>query len=107
LREEAMYLAWVRDQEELTRVVKLRANRARRVDNDVMVQFYPNSITPPHHHPGGGNQDTFSLTDRVRVKIDEGVTNMDTWMHAIGTQVSVGRGGVERTSLILQELVGI
>jgi hypothetical protein len=106
LREEAMYLAWVRDQEELNRVVKLRAQRARRIDNDVMVRFYPNSVQPPHYYDPvvkGG----FNLADRVQVKIDEGITYMNTWMHALGAQVSVGRGGVERVSLILQELVGV
>jgi hypothetical protein len=86
--------------------VKLRAQRARRIDNDVMVRFYPNSVQPPHYYDPvvkGG----FNLADRVQVKIDEGITYMNTWMHALGAQVSVGRGGVERVSLILQELVGV
>ena len=106
MREEAMYLAWVRDQEELNRIVKLRAARARRVDNDVLIRFYPNSVQPPHYLDpltNGG----FNLADRVRVKIDEGIILMDTWMHVLGTQVNVGRGGVERVSMILQELVGV
>jgi hypothetical protein len=105
LREEALYLAWVRDQEELQRVTKLRAARARRVDNDVMLRFYPNSITPPHYKDPLA--EGFSLADRVRVKINEGITNIDTWMHVLGVQTNVGRGGVERTSMILQELVGV
>lgn len=108
LREEAMYLAWVRDQEELNRVVKLRANRARRVDNDVMLRFYPNSIIPPHYNSDPfANQEGFNLSDRVRVQIDEGATYINTWMNALGVQVSVGRGGVERVSIILQETVGV
>lgn len=106
LREEAMYLAWVRDQAELERVTKLRGGRARRVDNDVMLRFYPNSIQPPHYSDPVQNS-PFDLADRVRVKLSEGVVDIDTWMHVLGVQVNVGRGGVERTSMILQEVVGI
>lgn len=105
LREEAMYLAWVRDQTELERVVKLRGARANRVDNDLMLRFYPNSVHPPRHR--FGDPEDWRLADRVRVKIDEGVTSINAWFHAIGAQVTVGRGGVERMSLVLQELVGV
>lgn len=102
LREEALYLAWVRDQDEIIRVASQRLARARRIDNDLAVRLMPNSLAPPTYINAGWN-----LTDRIKVRIDHGVTNIDGWFHTIGYQTTVGRSGVENVNVLLQELVGV
>lgn len=102
LREEAMYLSWVRDQTSLLAAGLRRLSRARRVDNDVSLSLYPNSLAPPWNASSG-----YRLNDTVRVKIDRGLVFIDAYLYIVGTQTVVGRGGVERVRLNLQELVGV
>ena len=102
LREEAMYVAWVRDQTALQRVTKHRLARANRIDNDIALQFYPNSVQPPHKLSGQWN-----LTDRCRVIIDHGTSNFNGWLHAVGQQTVISRAGAERVQVMFQETVGI
>ena len=102
LREEALYLAWVRDATELERVVSHRLARATRIDNDLALRFYPNSVTPPFTGSG-----VWRLTDRARVKINHGTTLIDGYFHTVGAQTTVTRGGIERVQVMFQELVGV
>lgn len=96
-RMEPMFFAWVRDSLELDRVLKLRLGRARRDIVDLNVDFYPNKIVPPR-----GTDAQFSIGDRINVKIQRGLTNINTRQLVTGVQVLFMRGS-ERVRAIVQE----
>ena len=85
-RQEPVYLSWVRDEEDLQRVVKLRAARALRSDVDVSLYMMPDSLRPWRSGSSG-----YNLGDRVTVRIDRGVTQIDKLMMIVGQQVFATR----------------
>lgn len=82
-RQEPMYLAWVRDEQDLERVTKLRLAKAKRADTDLSLRMVANSLTP---------LSGYRLGDRFPVYIDRGITQIDKTMMMIGIQVYANRG---------------
>lgn len=85
--QEPIYLAWVRDEDDLERVTKLRAKKALRSDVDLILLAHGDAIEPI-----GTTNAGHALGDRVKVKIDRGVTQIDKYMFILGEQVRVSRG---------------
>lgn len=99
-RMEPMFFSWVRDSVELDRVVKLRANKAKRDAVDIGLRFHPDSIIPP-----GGSGALFRLSDRINISIDHGATLLSGRHLVKGVQV-LYMGGQERTRLLLEQRSG-
>lgn len=95
--EEAIYLSWVRDEDELDRVAKLRLQRAMRDDSDLVLTFGAGKITP-FRATGAG----YKLTDTAKIKINNGVTNIDTTRMIVGQQVLLIRGE-EHVRLLMRD----
>ena len=100
-RQEPVYLSWVRDEDDLTRVIALRAARALRSDVDVSLYMMPDALRPWRATASG-----YNLGDRVRVRIDKGVTQIDKLMMVVGEQVFATRGH-EVVIPIVQEKGGV
>ena len=89
------------DEEDLTRVIALRAARALRSDVDVSLYMMPESLRPWRSSGSG-----YALGDRVRVRIAKGVTQIDKLMMVVGEQVFATRGH-EVVIPMLQEKGGV
>ena len=100
-RQEPVYLSWVRDEDDLTRVIALRAARALRSDVDVSLYMVPDALRPWRATSSG-----YALGDRVRVRIDKGVTQIDKLMMVVGEQVFATRGH-EVVIPLMQEKGGV
>lgn len=87
LRQEPIYLQWVRDQTDLERVTRLRAAKAIRTDADLTLYMGQNALPPVGTAAGG-----YNLGDRFPVYIDRGITQVDKTMQLIGQQVTAARG---------------
>lgn len=99
-RMEPIYLSWVRDENELQRVTKLRAAKALREDVNLYVRTWPDSFTPMRatgaaHHLG----------DRLHVDIDRGITQIDKRLFVEGEQV-IFTNGVEVVQPLLSDRAG-
>ena len=97
---EPIYLTWVRDNADLLRVTKLRSARALRADADLGLSMLPNTIAPT-----GATGAGWALGDRVNVKIDRGITQIDKLMLVVGQQV-IARRGSERVRPLVQDRSG-
>jgi hypothetical protein len=95
-----VYFQWVRDQTELDRITKLRLAKANRDHFKMGMIFYPGGCVPP-----GMSYSPWKLADRVRVRINRGVTNVDQMMIVIGVQ-TLFQHGVERVTMIVETPTG-
>lgn len=100
-REEPIYLAWVRDNAELERVAKKRMSRALGAGTVLSLSLFPNTLSPP-----GADGERFRVGDRIPVKIDHGIVDIDESQVVVGVQVAVLQDGVERVRLLMQERQG-
>ena len=81
LRQQNMYLSWVRDRAELKRVVRRRTRLALRSDTNVWIRAYPDTMTPTHV---GSLEHLGSL---AKVNIDTGATVISANLLCVGEQV--------------------
>lgn len=95
--QEPLFLAWVRDEDELDRVTKLRAAWAKRDDTHIQLSFYAGAEPPP-----GSSDARFDLGDTVTVKIDRGVTNINKTQQVVGYMVAV-LNGQEKMNVLMQD----
>ena len=86
-RETAVFYSYVRDQTEIERITAQRRALAEREDIALGLSLYPNSVVPP-----GATGAGFNLADRVKVKIDDGLTDIDGYFRVVGAQVLYLRG---------------
>jgi hypothetical protein len=86
-REEAIFLEWVRDEEELWRVARLRAKLAKRDDSYIALSFKPGTVEPFRSASAD-----YYLTDSVKVHIQKGITNISEYRMIVGQQVALVRG---------------
>lgn len=86
-RQEPLFFAWVRDETELDRVGKLRLARAVRAEPDIRLQLLADSLKPP-----GATGAGYALGDRIKVKLQRGITAVDQYMFVSGVQVISLRG---------------
>lgn len=84
--QEPVYLSWVRDETDLTRVIALRAARALRSDTSVSLYMMNDSARPWRLTSG------WDLGDRVTVRINRGITQIDKLVLVVGQQVIAARG---------------
>lgn len=82
--QESLFFPWVRDETELDRVTGLRAAKAIRDVPTTYLSFRPGAETPPNVV---GSK--WRIGDRVPVKINRGITNIDMDMQIVGYQVAV------------------
>lgn len=95
--EEPLYFAWVRDQEELHRAALIRSRLARQSHTDLTLEFYPNS-TPPIT-PSSPLQ---GLLDRAKVKINDGIVDIDDLFLITGVETIFA--GAEKVRLSLRKM---
>lgn len=95
--EEAIYLSWVRDEDELERIAKLRLQRAMRDDSDLTLTFAAGKLTPAR-----ATGAAYRLTDTVKVRINNGITNIDATKMIVGQQVILLRGE-EHVRLLMRD----
>ncbi len=81
LAQEPVFYAWVRDSVEMTRVTDHRAAAGLRDQQDLGIRLFANSVIPP-----GATGAAFNLADRVHVKIDRGLTSIDSMQMVTGVQ---------------------
>jgi len=88
-RQEPIHFNWVRDEAELTRVMKRRSAKARREDINIRLRLFPDdtALLPMRASASG-----YELGDRMKVKIDRGMTQIDKLMFLEGEQVVVVNG---------------
>jgi len=98
--QEPMFFSWVRDSTELDKVAQYRASMLKRDVSDLMLQFHPGSLIPARATGAG-----FVLGDRVNVKIDRGITSIDSKYMVRGQQVYVIRER-ERVNILVDERSG-
>jgi hypothetical protein len=94
--EEPVFFSFVRDADEVTRVTKLRTERANRVDNDLFLSFYRDSIVP--FRATGA---PYRLGDLIAPEIDHGVTALTGESKVIAGQQVVYTGRRENVRLLL------
>jgi hypothetical protein len=99
-RMEPIFFSWVRDSDELERVMNRRAALAVRTDVDLPLEFYANEVVPP-----GATGAGWALADRVNVRVGRGVTNISTRQMVSGVQVLYVRGS-EHVRALMQERPG-
>lgn len=99
-RDEPVFFSWVRDSTELARVAALRAAQSIRDDNDLTIQFYPNSVVPIQAQGGA-----LRLSDRVLIDIRRGITQFNGLKMILGCQV-LFVGGQERVSVRITDRPG-
>lgn len=99
-RQESLYFQWVRDELELDRVTRRRLAMAIREDMYLELTFAQGRVLPP-----GVTGATWRLGDRIRVRIDRGITTIDEYRLATGVQVIWTRG-VEYIRAINQQRPG-
>lgn len=95
-RQEPLYLAWVRDQTELERVVNFRKKFALREETNLTLRLRPGAIVPP-----GGYGAQVEKGDRVKVEIDRGITQIDNYLLLVGWMVVYD--GEEHINLIVRD----
>lgn len=80
-RMEPVFFSFVRDATELGRISSQRLALAERADVALALRLYPNAVIPP-----GATGAAFNLADRVKVRIDDGITNVDDFFRVVGVQ---------------------
>lgn len=100
LRQESVFFAWVRDSVELARGAARRAAVALRPASDLTLIMHPNMVDPPYANGGA-----WRITDRVRIRIDRGATQVDEMRQITGYQVLQMRG-VEHVRVLTQQQPG-
>lgn len=98
--EEPVYFSWVRDNTELVRAGNQRLALAVRDEVDIGVNFFPNTVLPVH-----ASGSAYRMSDRVKVKVDRGITNVDGYFQIVGCRVLWTRGA-EYVSMFLQQRPG-
>ncbi len=88
-RQEPIYFNWVRDEKEQTRVLKHRARKARREDVNLYLRMWPDETGL---EPARSSTSGYEMGDRMRVRIDRGITQIDKMMFLEGEQVLVVNG---------------
>jgi hypothetical protein len=101
LRQEPIYINWVRDEAELDRVTKFRKSKAIREDVNMYVRLQPNAGFLPARATGSG----YEMGDRIRINIDRGITQIDKMLFIEGEQVIVVQG-VEYVQPLLADRPG-
>jgi hypothetical protein len=94
--EEPVYLSFVRDSNELTRVANMRAQRASRVESDLFLSFYRDTIIP--FRAAGC---PYRLGDLIAPDIDHGITALTGESKVIVGQQVIYSGMRENVRLLL------
>ena len=87
LHSQNAWLSWVRDREELKRIIRRRTKRGLRADTNLWVRSFPDSIPPWR-----SSYSDWELGDMVPVKVAHGDTQVDKEMLMIGEQVVFANG---------------
>ncbi len=101
-KQEPIYLSWVRDSTELTRVASIRATRAIRIDTDLYISFFKNSVVPYR----ATGQD-FAIGNTVSLVMDRGITSLSgaaADKKIIAGQQVIFRDGDEYVRVLLSDV---
>ena len=104
LREDSIYMQWVRDSDELTRVTKVRLKKASQIDKQIVLTLAPNSIAPLHASgPTEGSDPLLQLMHDYTININRGSVIMNEQKMLVGQQV-IFTGGREYVRPIFQDV---
>lgn len=98
--QDSIFFSWVRDSDELTRILNARLARSVRTQFDVALALHPDTILPPYATGSG-----YRLSDTAYLEINRGITNIAQNLMISGYQCIVA-GGQERMRLLFQEKPG-
>lgn len=98
-REEAVFYSWVRDEEEIERVNKLRLARGLRTDNVLHLTFLPGRVSPARSADA-----SFGMADLVPVRIYNGNTQINEQKLVTGQQVVFSRGAEHLRAFVQDRL---
>ena len=80
--EEPIAFSYVRDDDELSRVLLTRKKRASRVDTDLTLTFYRDLWVPFR-----ANDSDYNLGDTVQIELNHGITNISDTKVVVGQQI--------------------
>lgn len=98
--EEPVYLSWVRDATELERIGKVRLKRASRIDYNLMITMYPDSVVPYR-----ATDADYMLTDDLFFAISRGLSSFTDVKTVVGQQIIYSRK-TENVKLLLADSAG-
>lgn len=97
LREDSIYMQWVRDSDELDRVTRRRRRKANKIDRQITLTMAPNAIAPI------GATDGFEMMADYHIYIKKGSVQTSTKKLLVGNQVAF-LSGREYVRTILQDV---
>ena len=71
LKEEPIFLSWVKDEDELERVAAIRLTKAKRIDTTLYISLFKNTVIPAR-----ATNASYAIGDTVHVGIDRGMTQV-------------------------------
>ncbi len=98
LKQEPIYLSWIKNADELDRVARLRAGRAVKVDTDLFLSFFKDTVVPFR----ATNAD-YSIGDETTVTLHRGLSNMAAEIKVVVGQQVVYSNGSEFVRVLLQD----
>lgn len=100
LKEEAIYFSWVKNATLLDRVTRIRANRAVRVDTDLFLSFFKDTVIPAR-----ATGAMYQIGDEVEVNLSHGATALASDIKIIVGQQVIHAGGNEYVRVLLQDRI--
>jgi hypothetical protein len=100
LKQEPIYMSWVRNADELDRITKIRANRAVRVDTDLYLAFYKDTVIPYR----ATGQD-YQIGDEVTFSLNHGLTSASGDIKIVVGQQVIYSQGSEFVRVLLQDRI--
>jgi hypothetical protein len=89
LKQEPIYFSWVKNSTQLERVAKIRASRAVRVDTDLYLSFFKDTVVPYR----ATGQD-YGIGDLVTINLSHGLSTITGDQKiVVGQQVISSQGG--------------
>lgn len=99
LKQEPIFFSWIKNATELQRVTKIRAKRAVRVDTDLYLSFFKDTVVPFR----AGSDKDYSIGDEVTVSLSRGLTSMSSEIKNVVGQQIIFSGGNEYVRVLLQD----
>jgi hypothetical protein len=100
LKQEPIYMSWVKNESELDRVANLRATRAVRVDTDLFLTFFKDTVIPYR----AADQD-FQIGDETTINLSRGASSIVNEIKVIVGQQVIYMNGCEYVRVLLQDRI--
>jgi hypothetical protein len=98
LKQEPIYMSWIKNATELERIANIRAARAVRVDTDLYLSFFRNTVVPYR----ASTQD-YGIGDNVTISLSRGLTSLEAEVKMIVGQQVIYANGSEYVRVLLND----